>query len=64
MAITAIDQQALRPGEPTGPVMSQSFVGVMFDILQRMLRSPDAAELRNRWIAHGPTAMLDGIAAR
>jgi AcrR family transcriptional regulator len=45
-------------------VMSQSFVGVMFDILRRMLRSPDAAALRDRWIAHGPTAMLDGIAAR
>jgi AcrR family transcriptional regulator len=45
-------------------VMAQSFVGVMFDILRRMLRSPDAAELRNRWIAHGPTAMLDGIASR
>jgi AcrR family transcriptional regulator len=45
-------------------VMSQSFVGVMFDILRRMLRSPDAAALRDRWVAHGPTAMLDGIAAR
>jgi hypothetical protein len=29
-----------------------------------MLRSPDAAALRDRWIAHGPSAMLDGIAAR
>jgi hypothetical protein len=35
-----------------------------FDILRRMLRSPDAAALRDRWIAHGPSAMLDGIAAR
>lgn len=45
-------------------VMSQSFVGVMFDLLRRMLISPDAAALRGRWIAHGPTALLDGIAAR
>jgi AcrR family transcriptional regulator len=45
-------------------VMSQSFVGVMFDILRRMMRSPDAAALRDRWIAHGPTALLDGIATR
>ena len=45
-------------------VMAQSMVGVMFDILRRMLRSPDAAGLRDRWIAHGPTAMLEGIASR
>lgn len=44
-------------------VMSQSFVGVMFDLLRRMLVSPDAAALRGRWIAHGPTAIFDGIAA-
>lgn len=44
-------------------VMSQSFVGVMFDVLRRMLRSPDAAALRDRWVAHGPTALLDGIAS-
>lgn len=44
-------------------VMSQSFVGVMFDVLRRMLRSPDAAALRDRWLAHGPTALLDGIAS-
>jgi hypothetical protein len=44
-------------------VMSQSFVGVMFDIPRRMLRSEDAAALRERWIAHGPTALLDGIAS-
>jgi AcrR family transcriptional regulator len=45
-------------------VMSQSFVGVVFDVLRRMMRSPDAAALRDRWIAHGPTALLDGVAAR
>lgn len=43
-------------------VMSQSFVGVMFDILRRMLRSEDAAGVRERWIKYGPTALLDGIA--
>lgn len=45
-------------------VMAQSMVGVMFDILRRMMRSPDAAGLRDRWLAHGPTAMLEGVAAR
>ena len=45
-------------------VMSQAFVGVMVDILRRMLGSPDAAGLRDRWIAHGPAALLDGIATR
>lgn len=45
-------------------IMSESFVGVMFDILRRMLRSPDTAALRDRWVAHGPTALLDGVAAR
>ena len=45
-------------------VMSQSFVGVMFDVLRRMMRSPHTSALRERWIAHGPSAMLDGVAAR
>jgi AcrR family transcriptional regulator len=58
-----VDHSFLR-GDLDIEVMSQSFVGVMFDILRRMLRDPDAAALRQRWIEHGPTALLDGIASR
>ena len=45
-------------------VTSQALIGVIFEGTRRALRTPQAAEMRRRWIDAGTALMFDGIAAR
>jgi hypothetical protein len=42
-------------------IAAQAFVGVLLDLIRRILRSPDTVELRERWANAGVTVMFDAI---
>jgi AcrR family transcriptional regulator len=43
-------------------IAAQAFVGVLLDLIRRILRTPDTVALRERWAHAGVTVMFDGIA--